>query len=202
MDAELSLSTAPFRDPRYAPRQLEIVARPGGEFILSHPGQFATPFDTTIAPLAHWATAAPDRVWLAERSGPVGQDRGWRSITFAEGWQRVSALAAGLRSLGIIGDRPLLILARNTIDHALVAYAAMGQGMPVAPVSPQYGLAGANLTRLTHAARVLNPAAVYTEDAALFAEGLAAPILAGLPVITSANPRPGDVQLDTLYGHG
>ena len=202
MDAELSFSTAPFRDPRYAPRKLEIVERPGGEFILSHPGPFATPFDTTIAPLAHWATAAPDRVWLAERSGPLGQDRGWRSITFAEGWQRVSALAAGLRGLGVIGDRPLLILARNSIDHALIAYAAMGQGMPVAPVSPQYGLAGANLTRLTHAAQVLNPAAIYTEDAALFAEGLAAPVLAGLPVIASANPRPGDLALDSLYRHG
>jgi len=197
MDAELSLSTAPFRDPRYAPRQLDVIERPGGEFILSHPGAWSNQFQTTIAPLAHWAQAAPERVWLAERSG-----EGWRTVSFVEGWARVCGLAAGLRDLGVTGDRPLLILARNGIDHALIAYAAMGQGMPVAPVSPQYGLPGANLTRLAHACQVLNPAAVYTDDAALFAEGLSADCLAGLPVIAAANPRPGDVPLDALYRAG
>jgi len=195
MDAELNISTAPFRDPRYAPRQLVIEERPGGEFVLTNPTPYSDRFQTVTASLAHWATAAPDRVWLAERSGA-----GWRTVTFAEAWQRISALAAGLRDLGVVGDRPLLILARNGVDHALIAYAAMGQGMPVAPVSPQYGLPGANLTRLAHACQVLNPAAVFTEDAALFAEGLGSDALAGLPVIALANARPGDVLFESLYG--
>ena len=197
MDAERLTLTAPFRDPRYAPRRLEVVERPGGELILTNPASFSPDHQTTTASLAHWAEAAPDRVWLAERSGA-----GWRTLTFAEAWQWIGALAAGLREMGVVGERPLLILARNTIDHALIAYAAMGQGMPVAPVSPQYGLKGANLTRLTHACQVLRPVAVYTEDAALFADGLAADVLAGLPVIASSNPRPGDRLLDTLSGTG
>ena len=167
MDAELLPATAPFRDPLYAPRRLEVQARAGGEFVLFNPTPFSQDHQTTTQSLAHWAGAAPTRLWLAERSG-----EGWRTLSFAEAWQRVTALAAGLRSLGIVGDRPLLILARNNIDHALITYAAMGQGMPVAPVSPQYGLPGANLARLTHACQVLNPAAVYVEDAGLFADGL------------------------------
>ena len=101
-----------------------------------------------------------------------------------------------------MGERPLLILARNGIDHALIKYAAMSQGMPVAPVSPQYGLPGANLSRLAHAVQVLNPSAIYTEDAALFIEALEAPFLAGLPVIAGRNARPGDVALDTLLASG
>lgn len=194
MDAELRIETAPFRDPRYAPRRLSVERRPGGEVILTNPTPFSDAFQTTVAPLAHWAAAAPDRLWLAERSG-----EGWRTLTFGEAWPRILALAGGLRELGVVGERPLLILARNTIDHALVTYAAMSQGMPVAPVSPQYGLPGANLTRLAHACQVLNPAAVYTEDAALFAEGLESDALAGLPVIASANARPGDVPLERLF---
>lgn len=197
MDAELKTATAPFRDPRYAPRRLEVETRPGGEIVLFNPTPFSTEHQTTTQSLAYWAGVAPDRVWLAERSG-----QGWRTLSFAEAWERVRALAAGLRDLGVTGDRPLLILARNNIDHALIAYAAMSQGMPVAPVSPQYGMAGANLARLTHAAQVLNPAAVYVEDAALFADGLSADVLAGLPVIAAANPRPGDVSLERLYGAG
>lgn len=197
MDAELNIATAPFRDPRYAPRELVIDRRPGGEIILTNPRPYSTAFQTTTASLGHWAAATPDTIWLAERSGD-----GWRTVTFAEAWERIGALSAGLRDLGVVGERPLLILARNTIDHALIAYAAMGQGLPVAPVSPQYGLPGANLMRLTHACEVLKPAAVYAEDAALFADGLGADILAGLPVITSANARPGDVSLESLYRAG
>src|SRR4029079_10809957 len=98
--------------------------------VLTNPAPFSDRFKTLSAPLVHWAAAAPDRVWLAERSG-----EGWRTVSFAEGWERVRALAAALRELGVVGERPLLILARNGIEHALIAYAAMGQGMPVAPVS-------------------------------------------------------------------
>lgn len=193
MDAALDLSTAPFRDARYAARALTVDARPNGELILTNPTPYATAFTTMTQPLEAWAAKAPSRTWLAERSG-----EGWRELSYAEAAQSVAALAGGLRELGVIGTRPLLILARNGIDHALIKYAAMSQGMPVAPVSPQYGLPGANLARLAHAVEVLNPAAVYAEDAALFGEALEAPFLAGLPVIAGANARPGDVPFERL----
>ena len=194
MDAELRTSTAPFRDARYAPRRLDVEERAGGEMVLTNPAPYATRFQTMTAALEHWAKVAPDRTWLAERSGD-----GWRTVTYAEALERISVLAGGLRDMGVVGARPLLILAANGIDHALTAYAAMGQGMPVAPVSPQYGLKGANLARLAHACEVLKPAAVYTEDAALFAHGLSAPALEGLPVIAARNARPGDAPLDRLF---
>ncbi|THD56048.1 feruloyl-CoA synthase [Phenylobacterium sp.] len=193
MDADHQTLTAPFRDPRYAPRRLEIEHRGGGEMVLINPTPYSTRFLTMTAPLAHWAKAAPQRVWLAERSG-----KGWRTVTFAEAHEQVMALAGGLRSLGVQGPGPLLILAHNGIDHALIAYAAMSQGVPVAPVSPQYGLKGANPERLARACEVLQPCAVYTDDAALFAEGLGAPFLAGLPTIASKHARPGDAAFADL----
>lgn len=193
MDAELTLSTAPFRDPLYAPRRLEIDRRAGGEMVLTNPTPYATRFQTMTAALMHWAEAAAGRVWLAERSGD-----GWRTVTYAEAREQVEAIAGGLRGLGVVGTAPLLILAHNGIDHALVAYGAMSQGMPIAPVSPQYGLKGAQAGRLARASAILKPAAVFTDDAALFAEGLAAPSLAGLPVIALRNPRPGDITVGQL----
>lgn len=194
MDADASLLTAPFRDARYAPRRLRVERRPGGEMVLTNETPVDARFQTMTEALAHWAAEAPDRVWLAERSGD-----GWRTLSFAEAWQRVQALAGGLREAGLVSERPLLILSGNAIDHALIKYAAMSQGMPAAPVSPQYGLKGANLARLTHACEVLKPAAVYTEDSALFAEGLSAEALAGLPVVAGRNPRAGHIPLSRLY---
>ena len=190
----LSLKTAPFRDARYAPRSLDVERRADGSVILTNTTPFEQKHQTTLSALAHWAQAAPERTWLAERSG-----EGWRRLTFSEAWERIAAVAGGLRGMGVVGAGPLLILARNGIDHAIIKYAAMSQGMPVAPVSPQYGMPGANLSRLTHAVEVLAPAAVFTEDAALFAEGLSAPCLDGLPVIALRNPRPGDRPFADLF---
>jgi feruloyl-CoA synthase len=197
MGLDIATAKAPIRDALYAPRRLEVERRAGGEIVLANPTPFSRRFLTQTAALDHWSQAAPDRVWLAERSG-----EGWRTVSFAEARQRIAALAAGLVELGIIGPRPLLILSPNAIDHALVAYAAMSQGMPIAPLSPQYGLPGANLARLTHACRILRPAAVYTQDASIFAEGLAAEALAGLPVIAARHPRAGDIPLERLYRSG
>ena len=193
MDADPAMTAAPFRDARYAPRSLTVEQRAGGEMVITNPTPYFRGFRTLIAPLRHWAEWAPTRTWLAERSGD-----GWREVTFAEAWQTVGAIAGGFLEGGLRSQRPLLILANNGIDHALVAYAAMGLGMPIAPVSPQYGLKGANLARLTHACQVLNPAAIYTEDATLFADGLGAECLKGLPVIAARNPRPGDIPLERL----
>ncbi|MDZ4321266.1 MAG: feruloyl-CoA synthase [Phenylobacterium sp.] len=195
MDAELRIETAPFRDPHYAPRRLEVDRREDGTLVLANPTPFVQAFQTPHDALAYWAEAAPDRVWLAERAG-----EGWRTLTYGEAWHAVTHLAGGLTARGLVGPRPILILAHNGIDHALLMYAAMSQGTPVAPVSPQYGLAGANLARLTHACEVLNPAAVFTEDAERFATGLSAEVLSGLPVVAAHNGRPGHITLAELYG--
>jgi len=193
MDAGLHVSAAPLRDPRYAPRRLEAAQRTDGELVLHNPTPYSDAFRTTFDALAHWARAAPARIWLAERSG-----EGWRTLSFAEAFESVRALAGGLRELSLTGERPLLILARNGIDHALITYAAMSQAIPAAPVSPQYGLPGAHLSRLAHACEVLKPAAVFVDDAAQFATGLAAAPLAGLPVIAARNAAPSHIRLEAL----
>jgi len=189
-----TLVSAPFRDARYAQRALEVEKR-GEALILRNPMPYSEAVRTTTAPLARWAAEAPNRVWLAERI--EGQD-GWRTITYGEAAPRIAALAGGLSTLGLSRGAPLLILARNGVDHALIAYAAMSLGAPAAPVSPQYGLAGADLSRLAQAVERIRPAAVYVDDAAAFAQALDHPAIDSLPVVASRNPRPGDQPLEAL----
>ncbi len=182
------------RDPRYAPRRLIVDRRPDGTILLHNPTPLTGVFADAVAPVAHWARQAPERVWLAERSGA-----GWRTLRYGEAHDRVRAIAGGLATLGLAGgEGPLLILARNGIDHALVAFAAMSQGVPIAAVSPQYGLAGADLSRLAHAAGLIRPAAVLVDDPDAFAGALDSEILAGLPVIATRGRRPGAILLEAL----
>ncbi len=194
MDGALDLTRTAIRDPRYAPRRLEVERRADGSLVLFNPTPWSNAFATAVGPLAHWWKSAPERVWLAERSG-----MGWRTLTYREAHERVHALAGGLKGLGLPKGRPLLILARNGIDHALVSYAAMGRAIPIAPVTPQYGLAGADPSRLAHAVEVLNPGAVYVDDAAEFTGALESECLSGLTVIAGRNARPGDVTLESLF---
>jgi feruloyl-CoA synthase len=192
-----SHATLPIRDPRYAERRYSVDYRGDGSVVIANVAPFDHRFATTNAALDHWAEAAPSRVWLAERSG-----EGWRTLGFGEAAEAVAALAGGLAGLGVGPGRPLLILARNGVDHALISYAAMRLGAAIAPVSPQYGLKGADPERLAYAAALIGPAAVYVDDAAAFAEGLANPALAGVTVIAGANPRPGDHTFEALLRAG
>ncbi len=187
----------PMRDPRYAPRRLEVERRDDGAVILTNPTPFSTAFDTVNGALDHWAVAAPDRVWLAERSGD-----GWRTVTYAEARERTARLASALKELGFGPGRPLLILARNGIEHALVAYAAMRIGAPIAPVSPQYGQKGADPSRLAHAAALLNPHGVLVDDAAAVEDALASDALKGVLTIAVRNARPGDHPIEALLAAG
>ncbi len=185
--------TTPMRDPRYAPAELTVEERAGGDVLLHNPKTLGVTFGHTLGALDRWAVEAPNRLWLAERSGD-----GWRGVGFAEARDRVSALAGGLAALGLRPGVPLLVLARNSVDHALLAFAAMSLEIPVAAISPQYGLNGAQPERLAHAVSVIAPGAVYVDDGAAFAEALASPVLSGLPAIVGAKPRPGDITVDWL----
>jgi feruloyl-CoA synthase len=185
------------RDPRYAPRRLDVERRDDGTVILFNPTPFSTAFDTVNAALDHWAALAPDRAWLAERSG-----EGWRTITYTEAREQVARLASSLLGLGFGPGRPLLILARNGIEHALVAYAAMRIGAPIAPVSPQYGQKGADPSRLAHAAALLKPHGVLVEDAAAVADALASDALAGMLTIAIRGARAGDHPVEALLASG
>jgi len=187
------MALPPYRHAFFAPRALEVERRPDGALLLRNPRPFAGTWTRAFDALAHWTAAAPARVWLTEGHGAAR-----RALVYSEGGEAGRALAGGLLALGLEPGRSLLILARNGIDHALVTYAAMGVGIAAAPVSPQYGLPGADLGRLARAVGLLRPASVFVDDAALFAAALELPGLQGLPVIAARNPRPGDLPLEAL----
>ena len=181
------------RDPRYAPRNLEVGQGDAGTLTFFNPTRLDGAWLTTTAALDHWAAIKPAQTWLAERSG-----EGWREVGYGEARDAVAAIAGGLTGLGLARGDVVLMLSRNSIDTGLLKYAVMSQGLIAAPVSPQYGLAGADLTRLAHAVDLIQPAAVFVDDAAAFAEALAAPFLAGLPVIAARGAGAGQIPLADL----
>ncbi|MBU1307334.1 MAG: feruloyl-CoA synthase, partial [Alphaproteobacteria bacterium] len=66
--------------------------------------------------IERWAGERADTVFIADR----GPDGAWRRITYGQAWPQIQALAQGLLDAGLTGERPLLILSGNEIEHALL----------------------------------------------------------------------------------
>ena len=64
----------------------------------------------------------------------------WKRLTYREARTRVRRIAQALLDRRLSTDRTVLILSGNSIEHALLALAAMYAGVPYAPVAPAYSL--------------------------------------------------------------
>ena len=129
--------------------------------------------------LRSWAEEAPDRVFLAQR-GPSGE---WETATYADAWSRVRRLSASLLKLGLSPATPIIILSGNSIEHALLALAAMYVGIPYAPIAPSYSLLVREYGALEHVWQNLAPGLVFVQDGAKFAPALNAVLRGAVRVV-------------------
>jgi feruloyl-CoA synthase len=65
---------------------------------------------------------------------------------------------------GAAGDT-LAILSGNSIENAVIQFAAMSVGLQVAPISPNYSLLPGGLSRIEEIAKVLTPKFVFAQKA-------------------------------------
>jgi feruloyl-CoA synthase len=131
--------------------------------------------------LHHWASVAPDRVFMAERVG----GRGWRELSYAELLAASRHIASGLLTRGLSAEKPVVILSGNAIDHALVAFGALYAGIPFCPVSPAYSLVSRDYGKLSYLMKLLTPGLVFADDADKFAGALAANVPEGTEIAAS-----------------
>jgi feruloyl-CoA synthase len=164
-------SHIPFREVPYLPQKLVIEQR--GEAVYLSNGQPLKDYPAhMLVPFKHWASVAPDRVWLAQRDPVDSTKEGWQTLTYGEAWQRIQAIAAGFLEHGGGPEAPVMILSRNAIDHALVMYGAMLAGSPVVPVTPAYALLSQDFARLNYVDGLIGPKFIYVEDGQEYQRGL------------------------------
>ncbi len=143
--------------------------------------------------LVRWAAERPAVAFVAERDGAA-----WRILSYADALMRVRAAGAGMLALGASPERPVAVLADNSIEHAIVAHAAMYAGVPVSPLSTGYVRGEADPQRVRALLDVLQPAFVFAGDDAIAARVRASGVDA--PVITSVDDLKGDpAQADRAF---
>jgi feruloyl-CoA synthase len=158
----------------FAPREVCIDRRVDGSLILSSPLEW-TPCDWRITDfLPHWANIVPDRIFLAQRNA----DGGWHEITYGEAWSQVQAVGQSLIDMGAKPADQLAVLSGNSVENAVISFAAMSIGVVLAPISPNYTLMAGGLARLKDVAEVLRPTFVFVQSGRDFSAGRDIPELA------------------------
>jgi feruloyl-CoA synthase len=168
--------------------------RADGTILMRQRGELPEHLPTLADYLDRWATATPERTWIARREG----NGEWRRITYGAARDMARRIGASLLAMGLGPERPLLILSENGLEHALLGAACFSVGIPYAPVTPAYALVSTDHGRLRGIADTLRPGAVFADDGAAFAPALAAIAAAHRRVITARNPVEGALSFESL----
>ena len=160
-----------FDDPaQLAPPRTLCERRPDGTLLLRSPeplGDYARCIGEWVE---QWARETPAALALAERD--AGGD--WRRVTYHELRAAIGSIGQALLDMDLAGDRPVVVLSDNAIDHALLALASMHVGRPVCTVSSAYSRLTKDHTKLRGILQALEPALVYASDAAVYGPAIAA----------------------------
>ena len=177
-------TAAPLRTVRLGSFDSVLDRRADGTITMTA-SQPLPPYHSKIGePLEHWARAAPDRILLAQRDA---QDT-WRTFTYAQTLDAVQRIGAALLRRGLSAERPIVILSGNSIEHALLALAAMVAGIPYAPVSPAYSLMSSDFGKLRMIVDLLTPGMVFAADGGPFARALYAAVPDDIELVVAHNP--------------
>src|SRR6187549_3651692 len=155
-----SPAAAPLRPVRLGAARVELDRRPDGSIILRSPLPLEAHPDKITQRLEHWAKAAPERIFLAQRK----PDGAWRTLSYAQTLAQVRALAQALLERDVSPERPIAILSGNDIEHALLGLAAMFVGVPYAPISVPYSLMSSDFGKLKSIVEILTPGMVFVSD--------------------------------------
>src|SRR5215510_8177786 len=182
----------------FLPAKVDVERRIDGTIVLRSPEPLSSYPRCLGEYLERWADVKPEAIFLAQRSGD-----GWRALKWGEARKSVRAIASSLVSRKLSPERPVVILSDNSIEHALLALAAMHAGIPVAPISPAYCLMSKDFVKLGRVFDLLDPGMVYAEDARKFAPALAAVNHREFELVALHNstelPRPA-LLFDALLG--
>ncbi len=168
------------RTTRFQPHDVVRTDRADGAIELTSAHPLSNYAVKTGEWLHRWAIEAPERIFLAERSG-----KGWRDETYASALQKVLNLASSLLARGTGPDTPILIMSGNSVDHGLLSLAAQYIGVPTVPIAEQYSLIEAAHPRLVQAVELVRPKMAYVGDAAQYSTALGLEAMEGIEIVAS-----------------
>jgi feruloyl-CoA synthase len=166
----LDLKQTPFRPVRFGPVSIEQITRSDGTIVLRSTETLAPHPNRMTERLPHWASTTPDRVFLGQRD----ESGAWRTVSFEQTFTLVRQLAQGLLNLGLTTETPIAILSDNSIEHGLMALAALHVGIPYSAITPAYSLRSTDFAKLRYTLELLAPKLIFVSNGQHYEKALQA----------------------------
>jgi feruloyl-CoA synthase len=151
--------------------------------------------------LLHWAKKTPDKVFLAQRDASGH----WQTLTYETALKKVKNIAHHLLQTEVSAERPLAILSENSIEHGLMALAALHIGIPYSPIAPAYSLKSTDFDKLRHTIDLLEPGLIFVQNGRQYENALRA-VAKDIPVVAVHEPLDGHLAfedctvIDEIFG--
>ncbi len=160
-----SFKNAPFVSIKK--QQYRVNMRSTGQGVLYLEEQEAvrpTPYRMT-ARLAHWAEKTPDKVFLGDQE---------KTISYREAYELTRNVSQWILDQGATPDKPIAILAENSLEHGIMALAALHVGIPYAAITPAYATKASDYAKLKHALDLLQPSILLISQGSAYEKALQA----------------------------
>jgi feruloyl-CoA synthase len=167
------------RPVKLGPRGDKVTRLDDGSLIVSSPDPLKPYPRSYTERFEYWAATAPDRIFLAQRE----PDGGWYSISYAQAYATVLRISQALLDRKLSSDRPLAILSGNSVEHAMMALAALHVGIPYSPISIGYSLLSRDFAKLRHVISLLKPGMAFVASLDQFEPAVQAALPEGVEVV-------------------
>ncbi|MEA5402685.1 feruloyl-CoA synthase [Arcicella sp. DC2W] len=157
-----------FKNINFGPTATKKTIREDGSILLNLEQTLEEFPEKITQKLVHWAETKPNEVFIARRNA----QNEWVKLTYSATLNQVKSIAQYLLNLNFSVDETIVILSENSIEHALLALAAMHIGIPYTPISPAYSLVSNDLGKLQHCLELMNPRLVFAQNGKTFERAL------------------------------
>ena len=147
----------------------------------------AGPFRLTER-LQYWAEHSPEHSFIAQRN----HHGEWEHLNYRETYNKVCRLASFLQNTDVSVERPLAILSENSIEHGLMALAALHIGLPYSVVTAAYALRSTDYAKFRHVIETLTPGLVFVQNGRAFSQAIAA-VCPNVQVVAVNEAEPGNL---------
>lgn len=157
-----------YKNIAFGPTRTQKLVRENGVIHFRLEQELAPVSEKLTQKLIDWAEKQPEKTFLARRN-KTGE---WQKLSYAHTLSSVKAIAQYLLNLNFSSTETIAILSENSLEHALLALAAVHVGIPYSPVSPPYSLISQDFGKLRHCLELMTPKLIFAQNGAQYKKAL------------------------------
>jgi feruloyl-CoA synthase len=188
-----------FKKTMFGPTSTTKKIREDGSVLLKLEQELEDFPEKITEKLLYWAEKSPNKTFIARRKSPKPND--WEEISYANTLKKVKAIGQYLLSLNFTKDETIAIISENSIEHALLALAALHVGITYTPISPAYALVSNDFGKLKHCLELMIPKLVFAQNAKTYAKalGFSQELFPNIKVVTAEETA--EIDFTELLAH-